>query len=153
VRCPGQSLRQKAGTRFRHPQIRHTCEWKRNEWRNPQRLLCTQYLPSPYLCWEAFAQGLEPRLSRNGFALYDTHERLIARAASKNGMYPTTLHTIYPDFGLIAGAPDITDEAPHRHLEHEDGNPISAFSTGRNQTRLDRSRGKSYEGWLGTCRS
>jgi len=96
---------------------------------------------------------LEPRLSRNGFVLYDTHERLIARAVSKNGMYPNTLHTIYPDFGLIAGAPDITDEALHRRLEHEDGNPITAFSTGRNQARLDPSRGKSYEGWLGTRRS
>ena len=77
-----------------------------------------------------FAQGWEPRLSRNGFALYDTQERLVARAASRNGVYPTTLHTIYPNFGLIAGTPDVTDEALYLRLEHGDGNPMTAFSTG-----------------------
>src|SRR5258706_5719515 len=72
-----------------------------------------------------FTQGWEPRLSRNGFALYDTQDRLIARATSKNGVYPTTLKTIYPDLGLVAGEPDLTDEALLQRSEHGD----MAFST------------------------
>lgn len=72
-----------------------------------------------------FAQGWEPRLSRNGFALYDTQDRLIARATSKNGVYPTTLKTIYPDLGLIAGEPDLSDEALLQRLEHRN----TAFGT------------------------
>ena len=84
-----------------------------------------------------FAQGWEPRLSRNGFALYDTQERLIARAASKNGVYPTTLQTIYPDFGLVAGEPDLADEALHQRLEHGE----KALVTG------DKSDGNSVYDW------
>jgi hypothetical protein len=64
-----------------------------------------------------FAQGWEPRLSRKGFALYDAQDQLIARAASRNGIYPTTLTTIYPDLGLVASDPDLTDEALQQHLE------------------------------------
>src|SRR5258706_16241919 len=44
---------------------------------------------------------------------------------SKNGVYPTTLKTIYPDLGLVAGEPDLTDEALLQRLEHGD----TAFST------------------------
>ena len=39
--------------------------------------------------------------SRNGFALYEAKERLIARATLKNGVYPLTLQIIHPDFDLI----------------------------------------------------
>jgi len=79
-----------------------------------------------------FSQGWEPRLSRNGFMLFDTKEHLIARAAMKNGVYPLTLQTIYPNFGLVAGEVDeeVSDEKLHERLEHEDEHPLSAFSTG-----------------------
>ena len=45
-----------------------------------------------------FSQGWEPRLSRNGFTLYDTKERMIAHATLKNGVYPLTLQTDPPRF-------------------------------------------------------
>ena len=69
-----------------------------------------------------FSQGWEPRLSRNGFTLYDTKERMIAHATLKNGVYPLTLQTIYPDFGLFASEADaeVSDEELHERLEHGD---------------------------------
>jgi len=74
---------------------------------SPELLYAHSYVNRPCRsyssrCPRSVCSGVGTRLSRNGFALYETHERLIARAASKNGVYPTTLHTIYPDFGLIA---------------------------------------------------
>ncbi len=72
-----------------------------------------------------FTQGWEPHLSNNGFALYDTQHQLIARATSKNGVYPTMLKTIYPDLGLVVGEPNLMDEALLQCLEHGD----TAFST------------------------
>jgi hypothetical protein len=76
-----------------------------------------------------FSQGW---LSRNRFMLFDTNERLIARAAMKNGVYLLTLQTIYPDFGLVAVEVDeeVSDEKLHEHLEHEDEHPLSVFSIG-----------------------
>ncbi len=81
-----------------------------------------------------YSQGWEPRLSRNGFTLYDTKERLISRATLKNGVYAPTLH---PDFSLVAGEVDagVPDEELHERLEHEDEHPMSEFSIGRNRTR------------------
>lgn len=43
-----------------------------------------------------FSRGWEPRLSYNGFMLFETNERLIARAAMKNGVYPFILQRSTP---------------------------------------------------------
>ena len=82
-----------------------------------------------------YSQGRKPRLSRNGFTLY---ECLIARATWKNGVYPLTLQTIYSDFGLVAGEADagVSDEKMHERLEHEDEHPISAFSIWENSDAI-----------------
>ena len=72
-----------------------------------------------------FAQGWVPRLSRNGFALYDMQDRLVACPTSKNGVYPTTLKTIYPNLGLIAGEPDLLDDTSLQRLGHRN----TAFGT------------------------
>ena len=82
--------------------------------------------------WKGFLLGLGTLLSRNGFTLFDTNERLIACTAMKNGVYPLTLRAIYSDFGLVAGEVDkeVSDEKLHERLEHEDEHPLSAFSIG-----------------------
>jgi hypothetical protein len=79
-----------------------------------------------------FSQGWEPRLSRNGFALYDTKERSVAHTTLRNGVYPLTLQTIYPHFGFVAGGADneMLDEKLFEHLENGDEYPPTAFSAG-----------------------
>jgi hypothetical protein len=74
----------------------------------------------------------EPRLSRNGFALYDTKERSVAHTTSRNGVYPLTLQTIYPHFGFVAGGADneMLDEKLFERLENGDEYPPTAFSAG-----------------------
>ena len=77
-------------------------------------------------------QGWVPRLRRIGFTLYDTKEHMIAHATLKNGVYPLTLQTIDPDFGLVVSeaVAEVSDEKLHEHLEHGDEYPLSAFSIG-----------------------
>ena len=79
-----------------------------------------------------FSQGREPRLSRNGFMLYGPKDQMIARATLRNGRYPLTLPTIYPDFGLITSKAnaEVSDEELHERLQYGDEHPQSAFSTG-----------------------
>jgi hypothetical protein len=79
-----------------------------------------------------FSQGWEPRLSRNGFALYDTKERSVAHTTLRNGVYPLTLQTIYPHFGFVAGGADneMLDEKLFERLENGDEYPPTAFSAG-----------------------
>jgi hypothetical protein len=76
--------------------------------------------------------GWEPRLSRNGLTLYDAKERLFARVPMKNNVYPVTLQTIYPDFGLITSEADVevSDESLHERLERKCEHPLVAFGTG-----------------------
>ena len=64
--------------------------------------------------------------------LYDTKERMIAHATLKKGVYPLTLQTIYPGFGLVASEVDaeVSDEQLHERLEHGVEHPLSAFSIG-----------------------
>ena len=68
--------------------------------------------------------------SGNGLTLYDTKERLIARATMKNSVYPLILPIVYPDFDLVAGEADavVLNEELHEHLEHGDEHRLTAFS-------------------------
>jgi hypothetical protein len=77
-----------------------------------------------------FTQGWEPRLSQNEPTLYDTNGRLVICAPMKNNVYPVTLQTIYPDFGLIAGETDgeVPDELLDVRLDHAH-DPLVAYST------------------------
>jgi hypothetical protein len=80
-----------------------------------------------------FSHGWEPQLSRNGFAVYDTKERLVTHTTLRNGRYPLTLQTIYPDFGLVADEADteVLDEKLHECLENGDEYPLPALSVGK----------------------
>ena len=57
-------------------------------------------------------------------------ECMIAHATLKNGVYPLTFQTIYPDFSLVASeaTAKVLDKKLHEYLEHGDENPLSAFS-------------------------
>ena len=61
-----------------------------------------------------------------------TKERMIAHTTLKNGVYPLTFQTIYPDFSLVASeaAAKVSDEKLHEYLEHGDEYPLSAFGIG-----------------------
>jgi hypothetical protein len=49
-----------------------------------------------------FSQGWEPRLSRNGFALFNKVGKLVLRAPAKDNTYTVTMSTIYPNVSLCA---------------------------------------------------
>ena len=83
-----------------------------------------------------FSQGWEPPTEPHGFTLYDTKERLIARATLKNGVHPLTLQTIYPDLDLVAreANADLSDEGCTSAWNTEMSRQHLAL--GRNGTRL-----------------
>ena len=64
---------------------------------------------------------------------YNMKERMITHTTLKNGIYPLTFQTIYPNFSLVASeaAAKVSDKKLHEYLEHGDENPLSAFSIGK----------------------
>jgi transposase InsO family protein len=86
-----------------------------------------------------YSQGWEPRLNRNGFALYDAKGRLVLQVPMKNEVYPVNLQTVYPHVSLNAceiGENETTDEWLHSRLEHQRENPLVALSTGEGTTAV-----------------
>ena len=70
--------------------------------------------------------------------LHDSKERLIACVSLKNGIYPLTLRTIYPNFSLIANEADegVSDDQLHERLGHGDQDLLRAFSTGERSDEI-----------------
>ena len=70
--------------------------------------------------------------------LYDPKEHLIACVSLKNGVYPLTLQTIYPNFSLIANETDegVSDDQLHECLGHGDQDLWRVFSTGERSDEI-----------------
>ena len=75
------------------------------------------YLPSIHTrlisISKLFSQGWDPRLSKNGFNIYNNKGELVICAPMKDNAYTVTLRMVYPDFGLCAHeaeGEEVTDE-------------------------------------------
>ena len=80
-----------------------------------------------------FSQGWDPRLSKNGFNIYNDKGELVIRAPMKDNAHTVTLRTVYPDFGLCAHeaeGEEVTDEQLHERLKLKCESPLVAFSAG-----------------------
>ena len=82
---------------------------------------------------ESSSPGLGTMIEAQQFTPYNMKEHMIALATLKNGVYPLTFQTIYPDFSLVASEADVKvlSEKLLKYLEHRDEHPLSAFSIGK----------------------